>query len=55
LMTPGVLRALSEQHLGNPRAMMKCANQLLDAALLAEQTHIQQAGESKNFSEYLCS
>ena len=36
LMTPGVIRALSEQHLGNPRAMMTTANQLLSAALQRE-------------------
>ena len=36
LMTSGVIRALSEQHLGNPRAMMTTANALLTAAMQRE-------------------
>jgi type II secretory pathway predicted ATPase ExeA len=40
LMTQGVIRALSEQSLGNPRAMMNCANLLLNEALLRESKQI---------------
>jgi len=36
LMTPGVIKAISEQSLGNPRAMMLTANELLSHALYRE-------------------
>lgn len=46
LMSPGVIRALSEQHLGNIRAMMISANQLLSIAF---QKEIRQIDENLYF------
>ena len=40
LMTPGVTKALAEQCLGNPRAMMTAANELLSHAVFREQQQI---------------
>ena len=40
LISNGVIKALSEQYLGNPRAMMLAANQLLMLALQKEVRHI---------------
>lgn len=40
LLTPGVIRALAEQSMGNPRCMMTMAHELLSHAVMREQRQI---------------